>query len=111
MLFTGFIVKIGNFIYIGQTYKKLGIRIKQHEGALRNNYPNRSNVAKHAIDFKHTIDFENPTIAFVETNYRTRLILESLEIEKCKMNNVELMNDKQNSKTCIPRQYLSIYCK
>ena len=100
-----------NFIYIGQTYKKLGIRIKQHEGALRNNYPNRSNVAKHAIDFKHTIDFENPTIAFVETNYRTRLILESLEIEKCKMNNVELMNDKQNSKTCIPRQYLSIYCK
>jgi 2-hydroxy-3-keto-5-methylthiopentenyl-1-phosphate phosphatase len=98
-----------SYVYIGQTSKKLSTRLNQHDSAIRNNHPNQSNVAKHAINFNHHIDFESPIIAHVENNFRARLTLEALEIEKHKLKNINLMNDKQNSNTYIPRQYLALY--
>jgi len=88
----------------------LGVRVGEHKKALTSiNY--KSNVADHAIINKHNIDFSNPTIIYNESNFKALRFLESWNIEQNKLNNIKLMNDKQNSKTCIPKQYVSLLHK
>ena len=95
-------------VYVGQT-QDLDRRLEQHRSAIRNDHPDKSNVAKHKLSLKHEIDFKNPFIAHYEKNYFIRTSLEAFEIEKRKLQGIPLMNDKQNSKTCIPKQYLALY--
>ena len=73
----------------------------------------KSNVAEHAHNNKskkfHNINFENPNIIYSEKTYSSRIILESVAIEKAKIANKPLMNDHQNSKNKIPQAYFSLF--
>lgn len=96
-----------NAHYVGTTKRKLKDRINEHKGAIKT--LKRSNVAAHiASNPNHQVDFSNPKISFRENKYKSWMFLESWQIEKCKMQKIDLMNDKQNSNTCIPRTYLTL---
>ncbi len=94
-------------VYVGTTKRKLGIRVDEHKKAL-NSMSINSNVADHAFNTKHNINFESPQIIYSETNYKARSFLESWNIEEQKFKGIPLMNDQQNSKSCIPSQYLGL---
>ena len=50
-------------VYVGHTKRKLEDRIKEHKRALYSpNLYNSSNIAYHAINEDHSINFENPSI-------------------------------------------------
>ena len=93
--------------YTGHTGRALKARVKEHRNALNYSYLN-SNVADHAIKFKHDVNFKSPIVKYNERNYHARKFLESWEIEKNKMLSKPLMNDQQNSKCVIPSIYLSL---
>lgn len=42
-------------VYIGQTGRSFTTRCKEHVSAYRNNHPERSNFAKHLLDFNHSL--------------------------------------------------------
>ena len=86
--------------------RKLQDRIEEHEKAIKN--PKLSNVAEHVIKTNHQVDFSNPKIIYKDNNFKSRMFLESWNIEQCKINKQNIINDKQNAKTCIQRQYLTI---
>ena len=67
-----------------------------------------SNVAEHCSRNKHDANFSDPKIAYCGSNYSSRLFLESIQIEKFKFFNTDLMNDKLTGSTCIPQEYLSL---
>ena len=92
-------------VYVGTTKRKLKQRINEHKLALHKDYI-KSNVADHAKLFKHSINFDEPKIAYFENKNSARKFLESFEIEKMKCKNNNLTNDQQNSKTYIPSVYL-----
>lgn len=94
-------------VYIGMTKRKLINRINEHRNALHYPYLN-SNVADHAINNNHNINFKKPKIVYQENNYNARKFLESWSIEKCKHAKNPVMNDQQNAKCIIPSVYLSL---
>ena len=94
-------------VYVGTTKRKLSNRISEHKNALFKPYIH-SNVAEHAFQFKHDINFNNPEISYIQHKYSARKFLESIEIKKHKLSNKILMNDPQNSQTSIPQVYLSL---
>ena len=67
-----------------------------------------SNVANHAFQYKHDIDFDFPEILYHERNYKARNYLESFAIEKFKKLKIPLMNDHKNSQCLIPDSLMSI---
>ena len=94
-------------VYIGQTKRSLKTRIKEHKSALYHPYL-KSNVADHAINYKHNINFDNPKIKYREKNSRARKFLESFDIEKFKQAKIPIMNDQQNSQCIIPNIFMTI---
>jgi len=98
-----------NSTYIGTTKRKLGIRIDEHAKSTQT----KSNVAKHAIDHGHRIDYDNPKITYFERNNSARVFLEGFDIMKNKLAKNNLMNDKINMQNNIPPIYLPLtkYCK
>jgi len=63
--------------YIGETNREKEIRMKEHQADIKK-HTQSSNVAKHANDNKHSFNFiESETLA-LETNWRRRIIKESL---------------------------------
>lgn len=95
------------YVYVGQTKRTLKARINEHKNAL--NYPYlKSNVADHAINYKHDINFDKPRIKYRERNRQARKFLESYDIEKFKKSKIPLMNDQQNAQCLIPNIFMSM---
>ncbi|XP_062703509.1 uncharacterized protein LOC134290468 [Aedes albopictus] len=46
-------------VYIGQTRRKVKVRLKEHKNAVETNKPNESGVAAHTVASTHSIDWKN----------------------------------------------------
>lgn len=71
--------------YIGTTSQLFKIRIGQHEGYVRQNKPEASALAAHALEYDHQFDFGNAGIVARNRNYFKRFFLEELHIKNTKM--------------------------
>ena len=87
-----------------QQKRELACRIKEHKNALINNNQ-KSNVADHAKELSHEINFENPSICNIENNNHARKFLEKWEMEKQKIKNKNLMNDQINARSDFPQAF------
>lgn len=81
--------------YIGETGRCFQTRKKEHQRNLKN-YSNGSNVANHAWQNNHSIDFDNACV-IDKGNYRVRKTLESWHTAKTV--------DAENNSKPLPRQY------
>jgi RNase P protein component len=97
-------------VYCGQTKRKLKTRINEHKNALTRNHIH-SQVAEHAFQTKHDINWSKPKIKYHENNKRARIFLESYDIEKTKSQNIPVMNEMLNKEPGIPLQYLPLLNK
>lgn len=85
-------------VYVGQTKRQLGTRLKEHRSDIRNRPLSPSVVSCHRIEFGHEFDWENVSILDQETSYPKRRISEMLHI-KCqsqainKQSDTELLSD------------------
>ncbi len=95
------------FIYIGETMRELKTRLKQHKSDLHRTNK-KSEIAEHSFKSGHSIDWDNPKIEQFERNYHKRKLLESLTIEKMKLDNKELMNKQQKNQSVLPNQYMPV---
>jgi hypothetical protein len=68
-------------VYIGQTGRSIGTRLKEHQRNIRLEYPDKSAVADHSINQEHRIQFNNTSILSTQTRYMDRIIREAIEIE------------------------------
>jgi hypothetical protein len=77
--------------YIGETNREKETRMKEHKSDIRK--CNESlNVVKHANEEKHSFDFTNSETLALETNWRRRVIKESLfthQIKNKSLNDVK----------------------
>lgn len=71
--------------YVGQTKRKLGIRIKEHKSNIRLDPSRHSVVSNHITSFDHEIDWHNIKILDIEHNYQKRLIGEMIHIKSQKL--------------------------
>lgn len=79
-----------NGVYIGQTSQNLYERLKGHK------YSNNStSLRKHAINKKHTFNYDNITILTKELNNKSRTVLEAIHIQKNK-NSINDRTEIQN---------------
>ena len=81
--------------YIGETGRCFQTRKKEHQRNLKN-YSSGSNVANHAWQNNHSIDFDNACV-IDKGNYRVRKTLESWHTAKTV--------DADNNSKPLPRQY------
>lgn len=84
-----------NGAYIGQTQQYLHKRLCNHKNNVRNNKPDTSALAKHAIENGHCFDFQNTKILTNENDFQKRLVLEMLHIAK-EDNTINNRSDIQN---------------
>jgi hypothetical protein len=63
--------------YIGETNREKETRMKEHKADIRK-HTESSNVAKHANEEKHSFNFTQSETIALETNWRRRIIKESL---------------------------------
>ena len=68
--------------YVGQTNRRISARLEEHKLGIRNKQTT-SALFIHQHETGHTIDFENSKQIASIDQYKTRLIRESIEIEKC----------------------------
>ena len=68
-------------IYIGETGRELGLRVQEHQKAVRL-CSNRTGLDRHARDSGHSMDWDNITILAREAHWQKRKLKENLEIEK-----------------------------
>ena len=87
--------------YVGETGRSFETRKKEHIGSVKN-CKKGSNIAKHAWDLNHRIDFNNGKI-IDSGNYRTRKTLES-------WHTAVITNSDNNSKP-LPKQYATLVRK
>ena len=95
-------------VYVGTTRRKLNTRVNEHKNALFKPYIN-SNVAEHCFSTKHSVNFQEPKVNYIENKLGARKFLEKFQIEKCKQANIPLMNDRINSHTNLPQIYLTLF--
>jgi hypothetical protein len=55
-------------------------RLKEHQGHIRLERPDKSAVAEHSVDFGHRIQLHNTSILATKTRYRDRIIREAIEM-------------------------------
>lgn len=67
--------------YIGQTGKKLSVRLGQHKDACRLGHKNNS-VYKHVRDKNHAIDWGSSKMVYNSNDYYRRLVVESSLIKR-----------------------------
>jgi hypothetical protein len=89
-----------NKVYIGETKRKLSVRIREHkrDDVNRTKPGNKTAIIQHSNDAKpakHTFDFESPLILNSENNWYKRRFLESSYIQ---FNNPNSVNFKQDTK-------------
>ena len=77
-------------VYIGQTGRLLGTRIKEHKAAVKHAKTEESAVAEHVWVDKHQMDFQSVSILAREPILRKRLTLESWFIRKSSTINREV---------------------
>ena len=87
--------------YVGETGTSFQTRKKEQIRNIKN-FKKGSNIAKHARDYNHKIDFENGKI-IDNGNYRTRKTLES-------WHTAIITNSDNNSKP-LPKQYATLVLK
>jgi hypothetical protein len=90
-------------VYWEQTKRKLKTRIKEHKNALTSNLIH-SQVAEHAFQTKHDINWSEPKIKYHENN-------KNFDIEKTKSHNIPVMNEILCKESGIPSQYLPLLNK
>ena len=64
-------------LYIGETCREKSVRMKEHQKDIRN-FSDKSHIAKHVIDHKHSFDFAAVETLTNESNWTRRVIKESL---------------------------------
>ena len=69
-------------VYIGETGRQLKVRIKEHLDAVRKNRPERSTFASHLLQSGHSVDRIEVSLLHIESSFRKRLTLESIQIIK-----------------------------
>ena len=77
--------------YIGETNREKEIRIKEHQADIKK-HSQRSNIAKHANENKHSFDFTQSGTLTLESNWRRRIFKESLfthQMENKALNDVK----------------------
>ena len=94
-LFKGRSTIVAMVSYVGETGRCFKTRRKEHQRNLKN-YTSGSNIANHAWENNHAIDFEGATV-IDKGNYRVRKTLESWHTAKT-------VGADNNSKP-LPRQY------
>ncbi|KYN10006.1 hypothetical protein ALC57_17868, partial [Trachymyrmex cornetzi] len=88
--------------YVGQTKRKLKIRIKEHKADIRKSN-NHSVVSLHQLQYGHQIDWENINILDSERLFYKRSISEMIHIKK-QENGINNQNDTEK----LPNIYLPI---
>jgi hypothetical protein len=68
-------------VYIGQTDRSLDIKLKEHQGHIRLQHPDKSAVAEHSIDQGHRFEFHNSSFLDTKTRYMDHIVRETIEIE------------------------------
>jgi len=71
-------------LYIGQTKRHLGTRIKEHSNNIKNSAGNYSVVTNHKLEENHDFKWKEPIILHKERNRRKREIAEMFFIKKIK---------------------------
>lgn len=79
--------------YIGQTVQWLNTRLVQHKSDCNVNKLNCA-LTKHSFQFKHIFDFDNTKILEIERNYKSRIFLEMVHINKT-ANSINFRTDIQ----------------
>jgi len=82
-------------VYIGQTKRHLGTRIKEHRNNIKNKSGNFSVVTDHRLSLSHDFDWDNPNILHKEKNRKKREIAEMFFIKKFD-NTINLQKDTEN---------------
>ena len=78
-----------NSKYIGQTKRKLKIRVNEHKRDIKSDDP-KSEIARHAKT-GHKVNWKKPKIVDIESNYRSRLFSEMsyIHLNKDTINNMK----------------------
>lgn len=84
--------------YVGQTGRKLSIRIKEHNKHINRNTTNKSVITEHRINLNHNFKWEDITILDTENHYNKRLISEMIHIKRQK-NSLNLQTDTESLPT------------
>ena len=63
--------------YLGETGRKLNIRLNEHKRDAKNKTGNMSGLSQHITKYKHTADWENVKIIHKETNFCQKKIQRS----------------------------------
>ena len=66
-------------VYIGQTKRYLGERIREH----KNNKKVATALNQHEQNSQHAFDFSNAKVLVTEKNFKARLMLEAIQIRRC----------------------------
>jgi len=82
-------------VYIGQTKRHLGTRVKEHFNNIKNTSGNYSVVSNHRLLFNHDFQWDKPIILHKERNKKKREISEMFLIKKFD-NNINLQKDTEN---------------
>lgn len=80
-------------IYIGQTGRNVGVRVKEHKNSIRD-IKRVTGIAEHCIDNCHMINTTSVKILHVEEKGKRLDLLEQLEIMKAINHNKNITNDK-----------------
>jgi hypothetical protein len=67
-------------VYIGQTGRSVGIRLKEHQRHILLEHPDNSAVAEHSIDEGHRIQFHNSS-THTTLHYTDSIVRETIDIE------------------------------
>jgi hypothetical protein len=67
-------------VYVGQTGRTIGARLKEHRRHVRLNQAERSAVAEHSLTTYHRIHFDGASKLGTVTRYMDRLVGEAIEI-------------------------------
>ena len=81
--------------YIGETGRKLNIRLNEHKRDAKNKTGNMSGLSQHITNYQHTADWENVKNLHKDTNFIKRKFKEALAINE-NLNNV--LNKKEEVK-------------
>jgi len=73
-------------VYIGETGRSFGIRLKEHINDITRNRSEKSGLAEHACSSSHYICMEQAKLIHKEDHYLKRRVKEAIEIEKSSNN-------------------------
>jgi len=82
-------------VYIGQTRRHLGTRVKEHFNNMKSTSGNYSVVSNHRLLFNHNFQWDKPNILHKERNRKKREIAKMFLIKKYD-NNINLQKDTEN---------------